>query len=90
MEEAALSTSSARALSKTESDRSVGLESAPPLASTGNSWDWPLSRNEKQERVRLIDEHVSSLDRNALLGEIEHLRTSCGRSATSSFSVDAR
>merc|ERR1711862_342 len=73
--------------------RSLGLVSTPTLPlqeNPGNSWDWPLSRNEKQERLRLIDRHVSSLDREALLGEIEHLRTSCDRSSRPSTSVDAR
>jgi hypothetical protein len=51
------------------SQGSVGVDA-------GKSWDWPLSRDEKQERVRLIDRRVNSLDREALLGEIEQLRTS--------------
>jgi hypothetical protein len=40
----------------------------------GESWDWPLSRPEKKERVRLIDQQVASLDRGELIEEIEQLR----------------
>jgi len=45
--------------------------SSPPLtvASGGQSWDWPLSRHERKERVKMIDDHVSQIDQTVLMRE---------------------
>jgi len=51
------------------------LESNPSPAPHGDAWDWPLSRHEKKERVRLIDQHMGALEHKALESEIEQLRS---------------
>jgi len=63
-------------------DIAANLEAALPHASRepsppphGESWDWPLTRHEKKERLRLIDQQMTDLDQKALIGEIEQLRS---------------
>jgi len=47
---------------------------APSGAIAGSqSWDWPLSRHERMERVKMIDDHVSQIDRTELMHENEEL-----------------
>lgn len=49
-------------------------------APNGNYWDWPLSRPEKMERLRLVDREVANLDQSLLMGELEQLRSARGNS----------
>lgn len=63
-------------------DIAANLEAALPHTSRepsppphGESWDWPLTRHEKKERLRLIDQQMTDLDQKALIGEIEQLRS---------------
>lgn len=58
----------------------AAYEDATPPGPPGTSWDWPMSRHEKRERLRLIDHHVTYMDKKALIGEIEHLRAESCRS----------
>mmetsp|Transcript_59736 Transcript_59736/g.142132 ORF Transcript_59736/g.142132 Transcript_59736/m.142132 type:complete len:337 (+) Transcript_59736:32-1042(+) len=59
-----------------EPSQAVGLSSASSQA----AWDWPLSRQERKARVALIDQHMSQIDRSALLGEIRRLQSRVGMS----------
>jgi hypothetical protein len=55
----------------------------------GDSWDWPLSRPEKVERVRLIDRQVASMDQKKLEGEIAELRSASQSRRTSDSSQNS-
>lgn len=53
-----------------ESEGEIRLP-APPES---ESWDWPLSREEKKSRVRLLERQVNQLDRRTLIQELVELR----------------
>eukprot|EP00747_Dinoflagellata_sp_TGD_P207053 gnl/TRDRNA2_/TRDRNA2_80665_c0_seq1.p1 gnl/TRDRNA2_/TRDRNA2_80665_c0~~gnl/TRDRNA2_/TRDRNA2_80665_c0_seq1.p1 ORF type:complete len:369 (-),score=62.93 gnl/TRDRNA2_/TRDRNA2_80665_c0_seq1:72-1178(-) len=42
-----------------------------PLPPCSISWDWPLSRHEKKARVLMIDRHVLTIERMALIDELK-------------------
>lgn len=48
----------------------------PTLPPSSGSWDWPLSRTEKKERVLSIDRRMLMEDRRMLMQEVEQLRYS--------------
>lgn len=54
----------------------VCLKSA--AAASSGVLDWPLSRSEKVERVRLIERQMSNLQQEGLMAELEQLRGSRG------------
>lgn len=55
------------------SSNTLPSQSTAPLmsatASSGVAWDWPLSRYEKKERIKMIEEHVSLIDQTKLMQE---------------------
>lgn len=85
--EASSSSSSPRALAESvggpvdkddECDKESELsEEEPELflpPPDSDSWDWPLSREEKKSRVRMIERHVEIMDRRTLMQELVELR----------------
>lgn len=56
----------------------ASFRTSPSPAPHGDSWDWPLSRPEKRERVRLIDRDIAHMDHEILKDELEQLRSARG------------
>mmetsp|Transcript_65332 Transcript_65332/g.121785 ORF Transcript_65332/g.121785 Transcript_65332/m.121785 type:complete len:287 (+) Transcript_65332:85-945(+) len=53
------------------SEEAIDFFAQPPCS---DSWEWPLSRQERKARVSMIDWQMSSLDRKLLLDELDVLR----------------
>mmetsp|Transcript_76421 Transcript_76421/g.224212 ORF Transcript_76421/g.224212 Transcript_76421/m.224212 type:complete len:444 (+) Transcript_76421:73-1404(+) len=47
-----------------------------PLPPASASWDWPLSRPEKKERLFMLERNLQMMDRKILLRELVQLRVS--------------
>jgi len=52
-------------------EEAVEFYAQPPCS---DSWEWPLSRQERKARVSMLDWQMSSLDRKLLLDELDVLR----------------
>lgn len=56
-------------------DALAGDAASLPRPPVGQCWDWPLTRQEKKARIFLIDRLVLMMDRQALVEELEVLRS---------------
>lgn len=55
-----------------------------PLPPSGASWEWPLSRNEKKERLWMLEKNLQTMDKKILLRELVQLRVTQRQSALGS------
>merc|ERR1740117_2324409 len=59
--------------SQDDEDKSCEMQVVPP--EHNSSWEWPLSRQEKKQRVAMIERQVHLMDKSELIKDLEHLKS---------------